>query len=57
MEGAPGEVVAVEPNGFVVAAQGGSIFVKRVQPEGSAKVKAPEFVQAVGLQVGDKFGV
>ncbi|MHB1004509.1 MAG: methionyl-tRNA formyltransferase [Chloroflexota bacterium] len=56
MAGAPGEVVAVEPNGFVVAAQGGAILAKRVQPEGSGKVKAPDFVQAVGLQPGDKFG-
>lgn len=54
--GAPGEVVVVEQTGFVVAAAGGGILVKRVQPEGSGKVKAPEFVQAVGLKVGDKFG-
>lgn len=53
--GAPGEVVAIEPAGFVVAAQGGGILVKRVQPEGSGKIKAPEFVQAVGLKVGDAF--
>ena len=40
----------------LVAACGGSIFVKRVQPKGQAKVKAPEFVAAAGVQVGDKLG-
>lgn len=54
--GLPGEVMALEPGGFVIAAQGGGILVKRVQPEGSGKVKSPEFAQAVGLKVGDRFG-
>mgnify|MGYP005844022135 CR=1 FL=1 len=54
--GEPGSVVDVGPTGFTVAAPGGGILVKRVQPEGSPKIKAPEFVQAVDLKVGDKFG-
>lgn len=53
---APGTVLEINDDGFLVAASGGSIFVKRVQPQGSAKVKAAEFVAASGLQVGDKLG-
>lgn len=56
VEGAPGEVVAVEPAGFVVAAQGGGILAKRVEPEDAGKIKAPEFAQAAGLKAGDRFG-
>jgi methionyl-tRNA formyltransferase len=51
----PGTVVEMAENGFLVAGNGGSIFVKRLQPKGSPKVKAPEFVASAGLKVGDKF--
>ncbi|MHB1134298.1 MAG: methionyl-tRNA formyltransferase [Chloroflexota bacterium] len=54
--GEPGTVVAIDAAGIVVAAADGAVVVKRLQPAGSPKVKAPEFVQATGLQVGDKFG-
>ncbi len=54
--GEPGTVVEIGPGSFSVAASGGAVIVKRVQPAGSPKVKAPEFVQAVGLKVGDRFG-
>ena len=53
---APGTVLEITDEGFLVAGVGGSIFVKRVQPQGSAKVKAPEFVAAAGLKVGDRLG-
>jgi len=53
---APGTVLDISEEGFLVAGNGGSIFVKRVQPQGSPKVKAAEFAAAVGLQVGDKLG-
>ena len=52
----PGTVVEIAQEGFLVAANGGSIFVKRLQPKGSPKIKAPEFVASVGLQAGDKLG-
>ena len=51
---APGEILALEMAGFLVAGNGGTIFVKRVQPEGGAKIKASEFVAASGLKVGDR---
>jgi len=54
--GAPGEVVEIGQAGFIVAAAGGGILAKRVQPEGSGKIKAPEFAQAVGLKAGDRLG-
>jgi methionyl-tRNA formyltransferase len=55
--GAPGQVLALEPEGFVVASQGGGILVKRVQSAGAAKVKAPEFILGSGLKVGDTLGI
>lgn len=54
--GAPGQVLALEPDGFVVASQGGSILVKRVQAAGAGKVKAPEFIVSSRLKVGDILG-
>jgi methionyl-tRNA formyltransferase len=51
-----GEVVSVDDSGFEVAARGGSIHVGRVQPEGSRKVMAPEWTEAVSLKKGSRFG-
>jgi methionyl-tRNA formyltransferase len=51
-----GEVVEVGEDGFTVAAAGGSITVGRVQPEGGRKVMAPEWVEAIGLKPGARFG-
>ncbi len=53
---APGTVMEISDEGILVAGNGGSIFVKRVQPQGAPKMKAPEFVASAGLQVGDKLG-
>lgn len=52
----PGTVTEVSEGGFLVAGNGGSIFVKRLQPKGQAKVKAPEYIASSGLKVGDKLG-
>ncbi len=54
--GKPGTIVEIAEEGFLVAGNGGSIFVKRLQPKGSPKVKAPEFVASAGVQVGDTMG-
>jgi methionyl-tRNA formyltransferase len=51
-----GEVLDVSDSGFEVAAGGGSILVGRVQPEGSRKLMAPEWTEAVGLKKGSRFG-
>lgn len=53
---APGTVLKIAADGFLVAASGGSIFVKRLQPAGAAKVAAAEFVSSSGLKVGDRLG-
>ncbi len=54
--GAPGEVTAVDDEGFTVAAEGGAIRVLRVRPEGGGKVAAAEFAAASGLAVGSRLG-
>ena len=54
--GAPGEVTEITDEGFRIAANGGSIFVGRVQQGRDRKINAPEWVEAVGLKVGDTFG-
>ena len=53
---APGVVSEVSDEGFGIAAEGGTLFVRRVQPEGSAKIMAPEWVESVGLRPGNRFG-
>ncbi len=55
-DGSPGEIVSITGQGFVVAALDGAILVKRVRVEGSPKIGASEFVEQVGLRVGDKLG-
>jgi methionyl-tRNA formyltransferase len=54
--GAPGEVTAVAPDSFTVAAQGGSLTVLRVRPAGGQKVAAEAFIGSAGLQSGARFG-
>jgi methionyl-tRNA formyltransferase len=52
----PGEVVSVNGDGFVVAASGGSLMVRRVKPSGQKKLAGAEWAAAVGLKPGDQFG-
>lgn len=54
--GSPGEIVSTTEQGFVVAAINGAILIKRVQVEGFPKIGAPEFVEQMGLRVGDRLG-
>jgi len=51
--GAPGEVLQVDDEQFVVAASDGAIAIKRVK-SGKVKETAAEFVARTGLKVGDK---
>lgn len=55
-EAAPGVITDVTEEGFRIAANGGSIFVGRVQPGRNRKVPATEWAQSVGLKPGDKLG-
>ena len=53
---APGTILEVTDDGFLVLGCGGSIFVKRVQPTGAGKMSAAEFAAGAGLKVGDRLG-
>jgi methionyl-tRNA formyltransferase len=54
--GAPGEVTGVGEDGFIVAARGGQILVKRVRPQGQGKIPAAEFAANAGLRPGARLG-
>ena len=53
---APGQICAVGPKSFTVAAEGGQIEVLRVRPEGAAKQSAAEYAASAGLKVGTVLG-
>jgi len=53
---APGQVINITKQGFVVAAVNGAILVKRVQMEGSSKIASAEFAKQAGLKAGDRLG-
>jgi len=53
---APGQVINITKQGFVVAAVNGAILVKRVQMEGSSKLASAEFAKQAGLKAGDRLG-
>ncbi len=55
-DAAPGTVTEMTDAGFAVAASGGQILVKRVQPPKSRKVPAAEWADEAGLQVGEVLG-
>ena len=54
--GPVGEVVSVSEEGVTVGADGGCILVKRVRPQGGAKVSASEWAQSAGISAGTKLG-
>ena len=56
IKGTPGEVIEVTESGFLVAAQGGAILIKRVQPKGSPKIATADFAAQSGLKLGDQLG-
>ena len=56
VKGLPGEIIGISESGFLVAAPGGAILVKRVQPSGSPKMAAADFIAQSGLTPGDYVG-
>ncbi len=54
-EGTPGEVIAIDDDGFEVATKGGSIRVGRVRSDGG-KLPAAEWASQVQLNVGSVLG-
>lgn len=55
-QGPAGEIVAVAAESFTVAAADGGIEIRKLRPEGSGKISAPEYIEESGLAVGDKLG-
>ncbi|HEX4894105.1 MAG TPA: methionyl-tRNA formyltransferase [Hyphomicrobiaceae bacterium] len=53
--GAPGTIVSVDDSGFVVAAQGGGVRIRRVRAAGGKKIGATEWLKSAGLGVGARF--
>ena len=51
-----GEVIEITELGFLVAAPGGAILIKRVQPAGSPKIAAADFIAQSGLTSGGHLG-
>lgn len=51
-----GHVTEINDEGFTIAASGGSLLVRRVQPQGSKKTSAMEWIDLVNLKPGMKFG-
>jgi methionyl-tRNA formyltransferase len=54
--GAPGAVLALADDSFQVAAQDGSIVVRRVRPKGGKKMDAGVFARQAGLHEGARLG-
>jgi methionyl-tRNA formyltransferase len=52
----PGEVIEVSEEGITVAAHGGCLLIKRVQPQGQPKISAAEHAASVGLRAGARLG-
>lgn len=55
-DGISGRVRAISGNGIEVQCVGGRVLVKRVRPEGGAKMTANEWAKSVDLKVGDELG-
>lgn len=56
VKGKPGEVIAVDEDGFSVCAQGGQIRIRKVKPEGGKKVSAAEYARDSALTIGQVLG-
>jgi methionyl-tRNA formyltransferase len=56
LTGAPGEVVLVGKEGFVVSCLDGGIMIRQVKPSGSEKISAADFARNAGLKKGDQLG-
>jgi len=55
-DGIAGRIVEINDDGFVVQSVGGRILVKRVKPEGGAKLPASEWIATSDLKAGDSLG-
>ncbi len=56
IDGAPGEITALDAGGMAVAAPGGGILIRRARFGGGAKATPAEIADDAGLAVGGKLG-
>ena len=54
--GKAGSIARVTDAEVIVNLNGGALAVRRVQPQDSPKLKAPEFIAASGIKAGDALG-
>lgn len=54
--GAPGEVLAIEREGLLIALPRAALRLKRVQRLGAAKIPATQYAEETGLRVGERLG-
>ena len=54
--GAPGEVLAVGPEGVLVAAGEGAVRLIEVQPEGKRPMPAEAWARGYGVTLGSRLG-
>jgi len=52
----PGEIIKSSEEGIIVAGKGGSLIIKRVQPQDQPKLSASEYVLLVGLRTRERLG-
>ncbi len=52
----PGEVLAIDREGVVIACAAGAIRVTRLQKDGAKVITARDFCNGYGLSVGERFG-
>ena len=53
--GSPGTILKIDASGMEVAAQSGSILIKRVRAPGGQKVAAAEWAESAGIKAGATF--
>jgi methionyl-tRNA formyltransferase len=51
----PGDVLAIDANGMIVACGGGAVRITSVQPAGKRRLAPAEWANGRGVAVGDRF--
>ncbi|HHX76869.1 MAG TPA: methionyl-tRNA formyltransferase, partial [Firmicutes bacterium] len=57
LEGAPGRVIKVSRDDFVVGARERSVLILEVQPAGKKKISAGDFIRGYALSPGERLGL
>ena len=54
--GEPGSITAIDDESFTVATGDGAVTIRSAQPPGQKKLNSNEFIKAMNLEVGRRFG-